>query len=97
MEKLKILKDIKNPMFNRHELQVLVKSDVSPKTSDAEEFIAKEFSSESEKVKILKIKGNFGSKNFIITANTYPSKEEKDKTETRTKTPRKKKGAGAKK
>jgi len=92
MEKIKILKDIKNPLLNRHELQLLIKSDVSPKISDVQEFLAKEFSSVAENVKVIKIKGNFGSMKFLITANIYNSKEEKDKTESRTKKEKKKKG-----
>jgi len=93
MEKLVILSKKENPLLNRVEVKVSLNTEISPKTSEAEELIAKEFLSTAENVKILKIKGNFGSKTFVITANIYKTKEEKDKTQTRTKTPRKKKGA----
>jgi ribosomal protein S24E len=92
-EKLIILNKKENPLFNRREIEVSIITEISPKIKEAEEFIAKEFSIIPENVKIKKIKGRFGSKNFIITANIYTSKEEKDKIETKTKTPRKKKGA----
>jgi ribosomal protein S24E len=96
MEKLKIITQKKNPLFNREELQLVVKADVSPKTSEAAEFVAKEFGGVAENVMVRKIKGNFGSNEFLITANIYSSKEDRDKIETRTKKPKKAAG-GAKK
>ena len=90
-ENLTILKEKKNPVFDRKEIEVNVKMDVSPKIKEAEELIGKEFSANPENVKIKKIKGRFGSNSFIITANIYSSKEEKDKVETKIKTPKKKK------
>ena len=96
MEKIKIITEKKNPMFNRQELVFVVKADVSPKMKEVEEFVGKEFSANPENVKVRLIKGSFGSDNFTITANIYSSKEEKDKIETRTKK-EKKKVEGAKK
>jgi ribosomal protein S24E len=93
MENLIIIHEKKNPAFDRKEIEVSVRMDISPKIKEAEEFIGKEFSANPENVKIKKVKGRFGSKSFIITANIYSSKEEKDKIETKIKTPRKKKGA----
>ncbi len=85
MKKTEILKQQENPLFKRKEIVVSVEADISPKVSEAEEFIAKEFSTTLENIKIKKIDGRFGSHNFIITANIYPSKEEKDKTESKQK------------
>jgi ribosomal protein S24E len=90
MEKLTIITQKQNPAFNRKELVLSVDTNVTPKISEAEAFIAKEFSSSSENVKIREIKGRFGSTNFIITANIYSSKEEKDKIESKTKKEKKK-------
>jgi len=90
-EKMKILNERKNPAFDRREIEVEGILDVTPKIKEAEELIGKEFSANPENVKIKKIKGRFGSKNFVITANIYSSKEEKDKIETKIKIPRKKK------
>ncbi len=83
MENLKILKQKENPLFNRKEIEISIETDVAPKLQEAETFIAKEFSSHTDNIKVKKIKGNFGSKKFIITANVYHSKEHKDKTEPR--------------
>jgi|GEM_PF-1249972 len=85
MKNLKILKQRENPLFNRKEIEVNLEANVAPKIREAEELIAKEFSSQPENVKIKKIKGRFGSKNFIISANIYNSKEDKDKIEPKSK------------
>ncbi|VVB83011.1 Ribosomal protein S24e [uncultured archaeon] len=90
-EKLTIVKEKKNPIFDRREIEVNAVMSITPKIKEAEEFIGKEFSANPENVKIKKIKGRFGSNSFVITANIYTSKEEKDKIETKIKTPRKKK------
>ena len=89
-EKLIIVKEKKNPIFDRREIEINALLSVSPKIKEAEEKNGKEFSANPENVKIKKIKGRFGSTNFIITANIYTSKEEKDKIETKIKTPKKK-------
>jgi ribosomal protein S24E len=85
MEKFTIVTQKENPAFNRKELVLSVDTNVTPKITEAEAFIAKEFSSSAENVKIREIKGRFGSTNFIITANIYSSKEEKDKIEDKAK------------
>ncbi len=85
MEKITILNDKENPIFKRKEVEVKVELNISPKMQEAEELIAKKFSAAVENVKIKKIKGKFGSNNFIITANVYSSKEEKEKTEPKSK------------
>jgi ribosomal protein S24E len=85
MEKFTIVTQKQNPAFNRKELVLSVDTNVTPKISEAEAFIAKEFSSSAENVKIREIKGRFGSTNFVITANIYSSKEEKDKIEDKAK------------
>jgi ribosomal protein S24E len=78
---VKILKEKTNPLFHRKEIELLVSVDATPKTKEAEEIVANQFSSNSENVKIKKIHGNYGIKKFTIAANVYGSKESKDKTE----------------
>lgn len=81
MEKIQIIKEKVNPLFNRKEIEMLVTLDATPKTKEAEELVANEFSSNVENVKVKKISGKYGIKKFTITANVYNSKESKDKTE----------------
>jgi ribosomal protein S24E len=66
-------------------VEISVETNVAPKMQEAEELVAKEFSSQPENIKIRKIKGNFGSARFIITANIYNSKDSKEKTEKKSK------------
>ncbi len=85
MKNLKTINQRENSLFNRREVEINVETNVAPKIKEAEEFIAKEFSSSPENVKINKIKGRFGSNNFVITAKVYNSKEDKDKIEPKSK------------
>jgi ribosomal protein S24E len=82
---LKILTEKENPFFNRKEIEANIEADITPKKSEAEELISKKFSISPENVKVKGIKGKFGSKDFIITANVYSSKEHKNKTEAKSK------------
>jgi ribosomal protein S24E len=79
MENSKIIKQRENPLFNRKEIEISVETNIAPKMKEAEEFVAKEFSSNADNIKIRKIKGRFGSNTFIITANVYHTKEDKEK------------------
>ncbi len=85
MENLTILKQKENPLFNRKELEVNMESNITPNFKDAEEALSKKFSTNSENIKIKKIDGKFGSRNFIIFANLYHTKEDKEKTERKSK------------
>jgi ribosomal protein S24E len=85
MAELTIIKQRENPLFKRKEVEVNFESNVPPKMKEAEEILSKEFSATPESVKIRKIAGKFGSKSFIISANIYHSKEDKEKTETKSK------------
>ncbi|HPD82093.1 MAG TPA: hypothetical protein PK357_03265 [Candidatus Pacearchaeota archaeon] len=78
---LKIIKEEENPVFNRKEISFEIYSEITPTHKEILEHISKKLSIPEENVKVKKIAGKFGSKNFIIDANVYTSKEEKDKTE----------------
>jgi len=90
-----VLNKKENPLLKRKEVELKVDSDIPLKTSEAEEIISKEFSSTPESVKIKRISGQFGSRCFVIKANVYDSKEEKEKTERKSK--KEKANAGEKK
>ena len=81
MKDLKIIKQRENPLFNRKEVEISIEANVTPKIKEAEDLVAKEFASHADNVKIKKIKGRFGSNSFIIFANIYHTKEDKDKIE----------------
>jgi len=81
MENFKILNEKENPLFSRKEIQVSVEAEITPSHLNVEKLISEKFSIPVEKIKIKKISGKFGSKTFIITANIYSSKEDKNKIE----------------
>ena len=74
---LKIIQEKENPLFNRKEVQVSVKGEITPNNAEAEKSISEKFSTPAENIKIKKIHGKFGSKTFIISANIYKSKHGK--------------------
>ncbi|MCX6747280.1 MAG: hypothetical protein NTU63_04075 [Candidatus Pacearchaeota archaeon] len=85
MEEYKILEERENPIFKRKELKISIMSNVAPKIQEVESFLSEKLSTQQENIKIKKIKGRFGSYNFVIFANVYASKEDKEKTEPKSK------------
>ena len=83
--KIEIINEKKNPMFNRKEIILEVESEITPSHIEAEKIVAEKFKTTPEFLKIKKIHGNFGSKTFIIEANIYSSKEEKENIEAKSK------------
>lgn len=81
----KVIEEKENPLFNRKEVKIEISRNVIPSKDEAEKLIADSFSVGTEGVKIKKIESKFGSRNFIIIANIYPTKQDKDKTEFKTK------------
>ncbi len=78
---LKEIKKQENLLFNRKEVVIAVESSSSPKITEVQQAISEKYSMPAENITIKSIKGNFGSKQFLIIANIYSSKEDKDKTE----------------
>lgn len=78
---LKILKEKENPLFNRKEMSFELSAEITPSHKEVEELISKKLGIPEESIKIKKIAGKFGSKDFIIDANVYESKEHKHKIE----------------
>jgi ribosomal protein S24E len=85
MELIKKLQEKENPAFERKEIEILVKNDSTPSHNETQEFIAKKFSIKKENFKIKKISGHFGSREFEIRVNIYPSKKKLEKVEVKTK------------
>lgn len=78
---LKIIQEKENLLFKRKEIQGSVESEVTPSRANIKELISKKFSTSDDSIKIKKILGKFGSKTFIIGANVYSSKEDKERIE----------------
>jgi ribosomal protein S24E len=82
---LNILQENKNPLFNRKEIQGIIKSDICPNKLDVLQKLSEQFSVIPEAIRVLGIKGVFGTKEFKLDAHVYDSKEERDKVEKLTK------------
>jgi len=92
-----VLKDLKNELLGRREVKIVVPSEKNPSFDEAIKFIAAEFKTPDENIDISGIKGKFGRKTFLISANVYDSKESKEKAEIKTKKQRKAEAEEAKK
>jgi ribosomal protein S24E len=82
---LKIIKEKENPLFNRKEISFELFSEITPNRKEIVELISKKLGIPEENIKIKKIAGKFGSKDFIIETNIYESEEHKHKTEKKSK------------
>jgi ribosomal protein S24E len=82
---LNIIEEKQNPLFKRKEIIAKLTSRVSPKNSDVLSALAEKFSVEKNAIKLVNIKGKFGTNEFKVIANIYPSNEERDKVERLTK------------
>jgi len=78
---IKIIEEKENFLFNRKEIQASIKAEIVPSRTETEKLIAEKFSTKIENIKIKKIHGRFGSKNFLVIANIYSSEEDKNKLE----------------
>lgn len=78
METTKLINEKENPLFNRREIILGIKTEKTPSKAEAEKLISEKFSTNSENIKVKTIEGRFGSKEFKITANIYKSPKDKE-------------------
>ena len=83
--KFEITKEKENPLFGRKEIQADIEAQITPSKNEMINLIAQKFSTQPENISIKGIHGRFGSRNFLVNANIYSSKEEKEKTEPKSK------------
>jgi ribosomal protein S24E len=81
MELIKIIKEIKNPLFKRKEIVFEVKSEVSPTREQIKHLAKEKFKLHSDGIIIKNILGKFGRKLFVITINAYEDEKEMLETE----------------
>ena len=82
---LKDIKEKKNLVFDRREVEVKITADSAPNNKEVEALLAKKLSVTEDSIKIKGIYGKFGTKEFQVKANVYKSKEDKNKIEKKTK------------
>lgn len=86
---MNVVQDRQNPLLKRREVKVVVEAEKNPSMKEAAEIIAKQFKTGEEKAQVKLVRGKFGRNTFLIVANIYDSKEDKEKIE-----PKQKKGKG---
>ncbi len=82
---IKDIKETKNLVFERKEIQATAFAESTPTKKDVATALAKKLSVPEDAIKIKGIYGKFGAREFRIEANVYKSKEEKSKIERKTK------------
>jgi ribosomal protein S24E len=82
---IKDIKETKNLVFERREVEGTALSEITPSNKEAAALLAKKLSISEDSIKIKGVYGKFGTKEFHIKANVYKSKEEKNKIERKTK------------
>lgn len=74
-----------NVLFKRKEIEGIVKSSVCPSREEVLNFLAEKYSVEKDTIEVETIMGKFGSHEFVIVAEIYNSKEDREATEIKTK------------
>jgi len=82
---LKILKESQNPLFNRKEVFASVEESKIPSNEEVIAALSEKYSVEKNAIRVKNIASKFGSNEFTITANIYPSNQERDNVEKLTK------------
>jgi len=78
---MKFIEDKQNVLLKRREVKLIVESEKNPTMEGSCKLLAEHFKTTEENIAVKEIRGKFGRKTFLIEANIYNSKEDKDKTE----------------
>lgn len=82
---MKIIEDKQNMLLKRREIKAIVEAEKNPTMQEAAKTVAEHFKTAEENTAIKQVKGKFGRHTFLIVANIYKSKEDKEKIEPKTK------------
>ncbi len=82
---MEVLSELKNDLLKRKEVKIVITQNKNPSFDEATKFISEKFKAIEDTIKIKKIEGKYGSHNFIIKANIYDNKEDKNAIEPKTK------------
>ncbi|MDO8467590.1 MAG: hypothetical protein Q7S56_01420 [Nanoarchaeota archaeon] len=82
---LKVSEEKESLIFPRKEIKVMISAEVTPSYSVVKSDLAKKFSVPEENIRIKKVEGRFGAREFNVTAFIYKTKSDLDKIEVKTK------------
>ncbi len=75
---MKVLEEKDNSLLNRKEVKIVVEAGKNPSLQEAGKIVAEKFKSSEDLVAVKGVKGKFGRNTFLISANIYNKKEDKD-------------------
>lgn len=70
-----ITKNVRNELFKRQELNIEFQKDKNPTFEETKKYLSDELSKPEENINVFCIKGSFGKKTFLVSADIYDSKE----------------------
>lgn len=82
---MKIIQNKENPLLRRREVKLIIEAEKNPTMQEAAKTVAEQFKTAEENLAVKLVKGKFGRNTFLITANIYNSKEDKDNVEPKAK------------
>ena len=86
---MEIKSDIRNELFKRNEINAEVEAEKNLSFDEARKMISEQTKKPEESIDVYNVKGNFGSHNFVISANVYDSANDLKKAEQKTQKQRK--------
>lgn len=78
---VKIIADKENFLLNRKEMRFVAESDKTPSLQEAMVIVSSNTKASPDVIAIKLVKGKFGRNTFLIEANVYKNKEDRDKFE----------------
>ncbi len=76
--------DSRNELFKRNEIEAVLNSNSNPSFDEVRKLLSERFKKPEENIDVRNILNNFGSHNFMIFANIYDTKENKQACEQKT-------------
>ncbi len=77
----KIIKDFRNELLKRRELEVEISADKNPGFAESGKMMTKQLKAEEERVVIKVVRSHFGKSEFLLNVFVYDSKEDKERIE----------------
>jgi len=74
----KIIQEKQNPLLKRKEIRMIIESEKNPSMQEASKILSEKFKALEENIAVNLIKGKFGRKTFLVSANIYETKKDKE-------------------
>ena len=82
---MNIVKDFRNDLLKRREVEVIMDSNSNPGFKGAKKFVLDSFEAGEERIVVRAVRSEFGNKEFLVDVFIYDSKKDMDWVEPRSK------------